>query len=311
MRELKSFSIAFLLLSLVVCVLAAPAVTENSDTGGSGAHEPAFSLIQVFDHLKFLEVKDKRTKETINFPAPVNAEVKLNGKPARLLDLRKGDDISLEFSNGELNSVNALRTTSGIMLDGDCKHVTFTSDYVDRKQLNISPTTIVELNGKQALLCDAKRGDSISIQADATGHVVKLDIVRKSPASLLWDNFRKNFLGRCFYFSCRFGHSTAKNRAGLSPCSLSRIHHLSADRHRLAWRRGTRLRELFIHCGTGHPAAGDTRGKPDIASGNFAGAHVRLQCNRRYSPVSLSGTADLDVLSCGEIANQEAGCNLE
>lgn len=177
MRKLKSFSIAFLLLSLVVCVLAAPAVTENSDTCGSGAHEPAFSLIQVFDHLKFLEVKDKRTKETINFPAPVNAEVKLHGKPARLLDLRKGDDISLEFSNGELNSVNALRTTSGIMLDGDCKHVTFTSDYVDRKQLNISPTTIVELNGKQALLCDAKRGDSISIQADATGHVVKLDIV--------------------------------------------------------------------------------------------------------------------------------------
>lgn len=71
-KPTETFFILVTLFTIVVGVFVSPAWSRTApgqpEMGNS--NEPSFSLAQLFDNLKFVEVKDNKTEEAINVPAP-------------------------------------------------------------------------------------------------------------------------------------------------------------------------------------------------------------------------------------------------
>jgi hypothetical protein len=117
----------------------------------------------------------------------------LNGMPARVGELKPGDDIKVSVDDkGQTVSVDARRTRPGIVLNVDNNHVVLTTDYLDHFAYDMPAGTKLLINGKDAQISELQRGDAVGIVADKNDHVLQASVKRSSFLNEFLTNFQKN-----------------------------------------------------------------------------------------------------------------------
>lgn len=178
--------ISTVFVAVLVLLLIVPAA--EADTINAAKLE---SASQGFIHLSLTPSSpEEKAKELSVSP---NAVITLNGSPAGVLDLRSGDELQLHNDQeGNCVLVEAIRTRPAIILGVDQTGLRCTSDYLDRFSANINDKTVIELNGKPAVIGDLQNGDQTEIVAAKDGTALKISVQRRPIINSFIDNIRMN-----------------------------------------------------------------------------------------------------------------------
>jgi hypothetical protein len=122
-----------------------------------------------------------------------DATITINGKPASLNDLKKGDSVKVTTLDGDPTvavTIEATRFDSGRLVSaGDGKIVT--TDGIHEQEHILSPGAKVTLNEQKASLDELKAGDLVKAVETDNG-AVRIEATRVILVQEFWQNFRKN-----------------------------------------------------------------------------------------------------------------------
>lgn len=189
-RDLRQASISKVISTVFLAILALLSIVPaaKADTINAAKLE---SASQGFIHLSLTPSSpEEKAKEISVSP---NAVITLNGSPAGVLDLRSGDELQLHNDReGNCVLVEAIRTRPAIILGVDQTGLRCTSDYLDRFSANINEKTVIQLNGKPAVIGDLQNGDQTEIVAAKDGTALKISVQRRPIINSFIDNIRMN-----------------------------------------------------------------------------------------------------------------------
>ena len=189
-RDLRQASISKVISTVFLAVLALLSIVPaaKADTINAAKLE---SASQGFIHLSLTPSSpEEKAKEISVSP---NAVITLNGSPAGVLDLRSGDELQLHNDReGNCVLVEAIRTRPAIILGVDQTGLRCTSDYLDRFSAKINEKTVIQLNGKPAVIGDLQNGDQTEIVAAKDGTALKISVQRRPIINSFIDNIRMN-----------------------------------------------------------------------------------------------------------------------
>lgn len=121
------------------------------------------------------------------------ATITLNGSPAKVSELKSGDDLQLtNDADGDTIRVTAVRSRPAIVMGVDGGMLRCTTDYLDRFKCPVNAGTTILINGKASSISDLKNGDQAEIVAARDGSAIKINITRKPLLNNFLDNFRSN-----------------------------------------------------------------------------------------------------------------------
>lgn len=189
-KDLRQESFSKVISTVFAAVLALLSIVPAAEADTINAAKLE-SASQGFIHLSLTPSSpEEKAKEISVSP---NALITLNGSPAGVLDLRSGDELQLHNDQeGNCVLVEAIRTRPAIILGIEPTGLRCTSDYLDRFSASINDKTVIELNGKPAVIGDLKNGDQTEIVAAKDGTALKVSVQRKPIINSFIDNIRMN-----------------------------------------------------------------------------------------------------------------------
>jgi hypothetical protein len=196
--------------SLVVSFSFLPAVWAALDEPGNGCPKTIAAVSADAQNVSFKQINGKLDnaadmqakiaiapeiesgKPTDLVIGPQTAII-LNGMPAKVGELKPGDDIKVSVDNkGQTVSVDAKRSRPGIVLNVENNHLVLTTDYLDHFGYDIPAGTRLVINGKDSQISDLQKGDTVAIIADKNDHVLQASVKRSSFFNEFITNFQKN-----------------------------------------------------------------------------------------------------------------------
>lgn len=149
------------------------------------AEEPAPKLTTTIDG----------EEQTIQKIAP-KAKITLNGRPARLTDLKKGDVVKITTAVDDPTVavvIEAVHPDAGKVVKLDAGELTLTTNGKDRHVHKIPSDTTITLNGEPVTLTDLKAGDSVKVTPRDDGAASSsVEAKRENLLLEFWENFRHN-----------------------------------------------------------------------------------------------------------------------
>ncbi len=197
---------AQLTLVFVICAAFFISFATNGNGGNSALADQAVGLIKPKkeggkkpkivdtdsgDARVFVYDPDKDDKVKIDIAD--NAVITLNGEPANVTDLKADDvvDYTQDLS-GRIVTLSATRAINGIVLSVRPDKLVITSDYVDRKTLDILPTTKLTLESKDVNIDQIHPGDHVSIVSSKANGAIAVKVSAANMLLDFWHNFQKN-----------------------------------------------------------------------------------------------------------------------